>query len=92
MATTCVSAPVGSTTSTTASSEAGPVAEIDRCSGRMPSVTFCPSAPGVDAGSASDPPFASSTGAPPSRRSVPSMKFMAGEPMKPATKRFEGWS
>ena len=38
------------------------------------------------------PSFSSTRAAPPSRRSVPGRKFMAGEPMKPATNWLAGRS
>jgi hypothetical protein len=48
---------------------------------------------GAAVGAGTRVPSANSTSAaPPLLRSVAGMKFIAGEPMKPATNRLAGWS
>jgi hypothetical protein len=91
---TKVSAPVGSTTTTSVGIVPRWVPSTStRCSGRVPKITGCASLPVVLAGAPTRVPSASSTcTAPFARRSVPGRKFIAGEPMKPATNRLAGWS
>ena len=68
-----------------------PLAASCRCSGRVPRTTLCPSLPPALSGACRRVPSASSSSAPlPLRRSVPGRKFIAGEPMKPATKMLTG--
>ena len=62
-----------------------------RFSGRSPTTTSRPSVTFIAAGSRIAVPSASSAaGAPDGRRMTASRKFIEGEPMKPATKRFAG--
>ena len=86
--TTCVSAPVGSTTTTSAASPCEGSASA-RCSGRMPYRTSRPSS--GTPGAATSPPIASATRVPePLRRTTPANMFIAGEPMNPATNVLSG--
>ena len=65
-----------------------------RCSGRTPSVTLSPTlaAPPSTAATMESPPGSETRKPPVSALSTSDVtKFMAGEPMKPATKRFCGW-
>src|SRR5882672_1104665 len=86
----CVSAPVGSTTTTSAST---PSSATAKCSGRTPTTTSRPSATPECAGMGRCTPSPTATASPaPLRAMRPARKFIAGEPMKPATKRFAGLS
>ena len=90
LAITCVSYPVGSTTMTWAGIASGPPSVT--CSGRTP-MTISEPAPtgGAAASGILNPEAVTSVGrSPPSRR--PLMKFIAGEPMNPATNRLAGES
>ncbi len=85
----CVSAPVGSTTFTSALTPPG---RTVKCSGRTPMVTSCPSRTAMLLVGMSMPGPRFTTMPLPLRRTVPRRKFMAGDPMKPATNRLAGLS
>ena len=88
--TTCVSEPVGSTTTISA---AKPFCRSvnTRCSGRTPYMTGVPSEIATPDGIGSRvPPAAKKQGAPPSALIVPSIMFIEGEPMNVATNALSG--
>src|SRR5579883_731347 len=93
-----ISEPSRSTTSTAASSPkscASPSRATRRSSGRMPKVTCLPTAratrPRAASGTLNRMPSPSAQIASPSAISRTGAKFIAGEPMNPATKRLAGW-
>src|SRR6185295_2861208 len=88
-----VSAPVGSTTVISAGTASAPLPSAsDRCSGRTPYATACPSVPAVEPSGQRNPPSASTNAAPLPRRNLPLTMFIAGEPMNCATNRLSGRS
>src|SRR6266446_6353645 len=86
----CVSAPVGSTTTTSAGT---PSSATAKCSGRTPTTTSRPSGSSERTGIGRCTPPPTATASPvPFLAMRPVRKFIAGEPMKPATNWFAGLS